>query len=54
MENAKQVEEVASIFNVHFRTVYLWIRQKRIKAIRIGKRYYIPNEEVERIKKEGI
>lgn len=54
MENTKQVEEVAKIFNVHFRTVYLWIRQNKIKAIRVGKRYYVPNEEIERIRTQGL
>lgn len=54
MENAKQVEEVANIFSVHYRTVLLWIKQKRLKAIRIGKRYYISDDEIQRIKCNGI
>lgn len=50
----KTVQEVADFFNVYFRTVYNWIRQGKIKAIRVGRKYMISDEEFERIKNNGI
>lgn len=50
----KTVEEVASIFKVHFRTIYSWIKQGKIKSVKVGRRHYVADEEVERIKREGI
>lgn len=49
-----KVEDVASIFNVHFRTVYLWIRSGQIKAVKIGKRFYIKDEEIAYIQENGL
>lgn len=54
MNDFKQVEEVSTIFNVGIRTVYSWIKGNQIKAVRVGKRYYISNEELEYIKKNGL
>ena len=50
----KTIEEVASIFKVHFRTIYSWIKQGKIKSVKVGRRHYITEEEVERIKREGF
>lgn len=49
-----KVEEVASIFNVHFRTVYEWIKHGQIKAVKIGKRFYIKDEEIAYIQENGL
>lgn len=49
-----KVEEVASIFNVHFRTVYEWIKRGQIKAVKIGKRFYIKDEEITYIQENGL
>ena len=48
------VKEVAKILNVHFRTVHLWIKQRKIKAVQIGRKYLISEEEVEYIKTNGL
>ena len=50
----KTIEEVASIFKVHFRTIYAWIKQGKVKSVKVGRRHYITDEEVERIKREGF
>lgn len=50
----KTIEEVVEIFKVHFRTVYLWIRKGQIKAVKIGKRFYIKDEEISYIQENGL
>lgn len=50
----KTIEEVVEIFNVHFRTVYLWIRKGQMKAVKIGKRFYIKDEEIANIQENGL
>lgn len=50
----KTIEEVVEIFKVHFRTVYLWIRKGQMKAVKIGKRLYVSDEEVDFVKKNGL
>ena len=50
----KTIEEVASIFKVHFRTIYAWIKHGKVKSVKVGRRHYITDEEVERIKREGF
>ena len=40
------VQEVATMFNVHVQTVRKWIHKEQIKARRIGKGYYITESEV--------
>lgn len=50
----KKVEEVASIFDVHFRTVYEWIKHRQIRTVKIGKRFYIKDEEIAYIQENGL
>jgi excisionase family DNA binding protein len=50
----KTVEEVASYFKVHFRTVYYWIKNGKINAVKVGRRHYITQEEIDYIKKNGL
>ena len=45
--------EVARMFGVAPSTVWLWVKEGRIHAIRtLGGRYRIPADEVERLKRE--
>jgi excisionase family DNA binding protein len=50
----KTVQEIAKEFGVNEITVKRMIYSKKIKAIKIGNSWRIPNEEFERIKKEGV
>lgn len=47
-------KQVSKILGVHEKTVYLWIKQKRIIATRLGRNYKINKEEVEYIKNNGL
>lgn len=47
------VKDVSEKLGVHEKTVYLWAKQGKIKAIRFGKLYKITEEEVEYIKQNG-
>jgi len=42
--------DFAKIFNISHQTVLNLIRQKKIKAIKVGGQFRIPKSEVERIK----
>ena len=45
-----EVEEVRKMFNIkNPRTIYHWIKEGRIKAQKITKRWYIPEEEVKKL-----
>ena len=48
------VTEVAEEFRVNRFTIYRWIKEGGIKAIRLGQAFRIPVEEIERIKAEGV
>ena len=50
----KTVKEVAEIFNVHFRTVHLWIKDGKIKAMQVGRKYLVEDSEIEYVKKNGL
>jgi excisionase family DNA binding protein len=45
-------EEVARIFDVTPAAVRYWARKGKIKAVREGEKWLIPEEEVERLRKE--
>lgn len=47
-------KQVAETLGVHEKTVYFWIKQKRIKAIKIGRNFKIAEVEVEFIKNNGL
>ena len=40
------VKEVAQMFRVKEPTIYYWIKKGKIKAIKIGKKWLIPEEEI--------
>lgn len=42
MEKIYSCEDVANRFRVKTETVWSWIREKRLTAIRVGKGYRIP------------
>jgi excisionase family DNA binding protein len=41
------VDQVASLLNLHVRTVRNYVREGRLKAVRIGKQYRIAREDLE-------
>lgn len=45
MRGYLKASEIAEIYSVHVYTVYRWIKQKRIKAIKIGKRWFFSKKE---------
>ncbi len=48
------VKEVSAIFSKHQRTVWRWIADGKLDAIKIGRSVRIPTSEVERLKKGGF
>lgn len=46
MEKIYSCEEIADHFQVKVETVWDWIREKRIAAIRVGRGYRIPESAV--------
>jgi len=49
------IKETAKLFQVHFQTIRNWIREKRIKAIKMGDKnstVRISGKEIERIKND--
>lgn len=51
MLSTKQVSE---ILGVHEKTIYLWIKQGKIIATRLGRNYKVQESEVEYIKVNGL
>lgn len=45
--------EAAEIFGVTFRTIYNWARKGTLRAIKIGKSWYIPKEAVSELLANG-
>jgi excisionase family DNA binding protein len=41
------VEEIAKLLNLHVRTVRNYVREGKLKAVRIGKQYRIAREDLE-------
>jgi excisionase family DNA binding protein len=46
-QNLYSVEQVAGLLNLHVRTVRNYVREGRLKAVRIGKQYRIAREDLE-------
>jgi excisionase family DNA binding protein len=44
-----KTEEVAALMGVEIDTVRRWLRTGKLRGVRIGKRYFISKEEIERI-----
>jgi excisionase family DNA binding protein len=50
MQRLLTLEEVASELRIHRRTLYLWIKQKRIKAVKLPNgQLRIESSELERV-----
>lgn len=47
------VEELAALLKEHPENIRRWIRQGKVKATKIGKRYDVPMDEVNRLKNEN-
>ena len=50
LQNYYTLKETANIFNVYWKTIRNWVLKGKIKAIKIGKEWKIPKEEINRIK----
>jgi len=48
------LQEIAEILKISEITIYRYIKKGKIKAIKIGKKWRIKSEELERILKDGI
>ena len=48
------IEDIANYFQIHYTTVYERIINKKIKAIKVGVQWRSPEEEIERLKREGF
>ncbi len=48
------VDDVAMAFGLHAKTVERWCRAGIIRAVRLGSRWRVATEEVERIRREGV
>ena len=46
-QNLYSVEQVAGLLGLHVRTVRNYVREGRLKAVRIGKQYRIAREDLE-------
>jgi excisionase family DNA binding protein len=46
-------EEIANMFNLQAQTVRLWIRQGKLKAVKLGGLWRISEEELQRFVEAG-
>ena len=46
--------EVAEYLRISRRTVVRWVREGRLRAIRVGRQWRIPAEEVQRVVQKGL
>lgn len=47
-------KEIADIIKLNERTVRNWINDGKIKAVKLNSEWRVSDEELERIKKEGV
>ena len=48
------IEDLMELLRVkNPRTIYRWIAEDKLKAVKISRRWYIPADEVQRLLKEG-
>ena len=48
------IEDIANLFGISWRTVQRYIKDGKIKAIKIGRQWRIPKDEFYRLQKEGL
>ena len=46
-------DEIAQIWRVHVETVRRAIRDKRLRALKVGRHWRVPRTELDRVAKEG-
>ena len=46
MEKIYKSEDVASILGIQPRTVLEWVKERRLKASKVGKRYFISESDL--------
>jgi excisionase family DNA binding protein len=51
--NMHTIQEVADILYMSYGGVLRLVRLGRIKAVKVGKRYLVSDDEIARIKREG-
>lgn len=44
----------AKELGVHEKTIYYWIKQNKLNAIKIGRNYKIEESEIAKVKKDGL
>lgn len=54
MQEYISIAEFSKIFGVSRQAVHKKITNNKLNAIKFGKKYLIPKEEIEKIKKQGI
>ena len=57
MEKDKEfysIEDIANLFGISWRTIQRYIKNGRIKAIKVGRQWRIPLDELRKIKKQGL
>jgi excisionase family DNA binding protein len=50
MHELLTLEEVAKLFRVHRRTVYKWVRERKLRALHIGWTWRVPREAIDELK----
>ena len=48
------VKEVAKLLNISEKTLYKWIKENRVKAVRMGALLRITKDEVDKILERGV
>ncbi len=48
------LKDAAILLGVHVNTIRRWIKEGKIKAVKMGKNWKIPSEEMNRVSKEGV
>ncbi len=47
-------EEAGALLHLSKQSVYIYIKQGKLKAVKLAKRYLIPEEEIDRLLKQGL
>ena len=48
------IQELATATKVCTKTVHTWIKDKKVKAVKVGRQIRITNEEFVRVLREGV
>ena len=47
IEKLYSVDEIADLLKINILTIYKWIKEKKVKAHKIGKRFYIKESDLQ-------